>query len=394
MTKADIEAIRKSIDIDESLRKQFASVDAALLSINYSREFQDLAKIAKERERMVRAALGPIEELRKAGAFDLSVPKELLQLTNSISSYQAHFRLPEVPEIRELLKSYESTSLNPLLQVKNMWDGELAALERAIGNMRYPWLDVDNIEKSLCGFVELQNIGHGLRTSLPFEDGFTEKLRADLGDWQDAFDFDVNKLVDPVARTDFYLERGLEPSLTAFPANAFVQSTTIAGLRFPEPSVAPLKRESKPHWDDDEEIGFARTNDAHDRLMRFETMIRRFIDSRMRNAFGDKWIKQRVPESIRKRWEEKRQTAQETGEAEWPLIAYADFTDYVAIITRKDNWDGVFSSIFKRQTFVQESFQRLYPIRICTMHARIITQDDELYLFVETKRLLKAIGYE
>jgi hypothetical protein len=101
-----------------------------------------------------------------------------------------------------------------------------------------------------------------------------------------------------------------------------------------------------------------------------------------------------VPESIRKRWEEKRQTAQETGEAEWPLIAYADFTDYVAIITRKDNWDGVFSSIFKRQTFVQESFQRLYPIRICTMHARIITQDDELYLFVETKRLLKAIGYE
>lgn len=99
MTKADIEAIRKSIDIDQSLRKQFASVNAALLSINYSREFQDLAKIAKKHERMVRAALGLIEELRKAGAFDLSVPKELLQLTNSISSYQAHFRLYSVVDV-------------------------------------------------------------------------------------------------------------------------------------------------------------------------------------------------------------------------------------------------------------------------------------------------------
>ena len=40
---------------------------------------------------------------------------------------------------------------------------------------------------------------------------------------------------------------------------------------------------------------------------------------------------------------------------------------------------------------MQESFQRLYPIRICTMHARLITQDDELYPYVEIKRILAAI---
>ena len=28
------------------------------------------------------------------------------------------------------------------------------------------------------------------------------------------------------------------------------------------------------------------------------------------------------------------------------------------------------------------------------MHARLITQDDELYLYVETKRILAAIGIE
>lgn len=86
--------------------------------------------------------------------------------------------------------------------------------------------------------------------------------------------------------------------------------------------------------------------------------------------------------------------ARDVGEPESPLIAYADFTDYVQIIIRKDNWDAVFEPIFKRRMLVQESFQRLYPIRICTMHARFITQDDELYLLVETQRLLKAMGFD
>jgi hypothetical protein len=90
-------------------------------------------------------------------------------------------------------------------------------------------------------------------------------------------------------------------------------------------------------------------------------------------------------------WREKKQKAMDSGEKEGPLLAYADFTDYVPIITRKDNWEKVFKPIFQRSEFVRESFQRLYPIRICTMHARMITQDDELYLHVEIKRILRAI---
>ena len=91
---------------------------------------------------------------------------------------------------------------------------------------------------------------------------------------------------------------------------------------------------------------------------------------------------------------DKRQKALDFGEPERPLIAYADFTDYVTIITRKDNWKAVFEDVFRRAESVTESLQRLYPIRICTMHARLITQDDELYLYVETKRILAAIGVE
>jgi hypothetical protein len=90
-------------------------------------------------------------------------------------------------------------------------------------------------------------------------------------------------------------------------------------------------------------------------------------------------------------WVHKKETAAKAGEADWPLIAYADFTDYLAIVTRNDNWNAVFKQYFTRPESVRESFQRLYPIRLCTMHARLITQDDELYLLVETKRILRAI---
>lgn len=79
------------------------------------------------------------------------------------------------------------------------------------------------------------------------------------------------------------------------------------------------------------------------------------------------------------------------GQPEQPLIDYADFADYRQIIERKDNWNTVFKPVFGRAEDVRESFQRLFPVRIATMHARIVTQDDELLLVVETKRVLKAI---
>ena len=52
----------------------------------------------------------------------------------------------------------------------------------------------------------------------------------------------------------------------------------------------------------------------------------------------------------------------------------------------------VFGAIFGRPESVRKSFQRLHPIRICTMHARPITQDDQLFLYVEVRRLMKAVS--
>ncbi len=92
-------------------------------------------------------------------------------------------------------------------------------------------------------------------------------------------------------------------------------------------------------------------------------------------------------------WESKRAEALAKGEPEQPLIAYADFSDYIKIIERRDNWTRVFKAVFGRPEDVRESFVRLFPIRICTMHARIITLDDELLLRVAIRRVLRAISH-
>ena len=116
-----------------------------------------------------------------------------------------------------------------------------------------------------------------------------------------------------------------------------------------------------------------RNNAAHDRLQRFESQFRKFIDERMTTAFGVNWVKHRVHSEIYEAWRNKQQKAKDGGEPDRPLIAYADFTDYERIIVRNDNWPAVFRQFFGRKTLVQESLQRLYPVRVRTMHSRIIT---------------------
>jgi hypothetical protein len=112
----------------------------------------------------------------------------------------------------------------------------------------------------------------------------------------------------------------------------------------------------------------------------------------MTERFGRSWTKQRVSADVRERWEQRRDQAVADGEEVVPLIYYADFGDYVGILTRRDNWKEVFSSIFKSQKDLEVSFERLHPIRRCTMHARPLLKHDLLTVVFEVRRLLVAIS--
>jgi hypothetical protein len=111
----------------------------------------------------------------------------------------------------------------------------------------------------------------------------------------------------------------------------------------------------------------------------------------MRVAYGETWMKHQLPSGMLDAWRGKWDTAVKAGETEHPLTDYADFADYRQIIERNDNWNSVFKPIFGRPEDVRESFQRPVPVRIATMHARIVTLEDETLLVVETKRIVRAI---
>ena len=416
-------------------------------------EWQRIMDATTRQEEMLRIALGPLDDLRhtgiadmldsrrqveayaaRLGALDVSAAKSLtnplmdateamrrqIESIGTLASYsgllkadallgqytageaarrqleafETRFRVPSLQETAQsFLHQLEgSSAVDAARHMREKWEMPLGDLQHAMDAMRQPWLDAGHPMASFSGFAELQNIGYALRTQPAFGDGLAEQLRAALGDWQSPLDMATDTFTDSLARSDFYLARGLDPALTNFPAPIFFESTSVAGLRPLPPYAIGYGTDTETSPSNDEEQAFKRTNAAHDRLMRFETQVRRFIDERMTAAIGPKWVKQRVPEAIRKNWAEKRDKAVAAGEEELPLIAYAEFTHYLEIIINSANWRDVFSVIFNRITLVQESFLRLYPIRNCTMHARPITQDDELYLLVEVKRLLTAMG--
>ncbi len=355
-----------------------------------------LARLAEDMERhktVLSAAYGPMEELMRSGALAALTEQggAIAELQKNLVLSTERFKLPEFELATELMEAYRADHVSEL--VKHFKDHQ-DYLRRATEAIRSPWLDMQAQMRSVGAFANIQSMGFALQNIPAFDDRLTELLRINLGDWQGRINFPKEIFDDPLARSAFYQERGFDPALSAFPTDAFTESLDIAGLRGAPPPIIDAYDYEEITQEDNQEAAFARTNAAHDRLQRFETQLRQFIDEQMTKTCGEQWVKHRVPGPMRQSWIEKREKARAHGEADHPLISYADFSDYVPIITQKNNWNEVFSPIFRRPIFVQESFQRLYPIRICTMHARMITQDDELYLYVEIKRILSAIGID
>jgi len=401
------EATKKAIAVRESV---FRNTGTAARLCQESRALSNALKISEENsatmkriaeeftrhdhryEQMMRAALGPAEELRRTGSLDAAsrLAAQFKPVQAVLAEIEKRFRLPELGEAARVFREMNNTGIASILK---RYHEEESGIQRALEAMQSPWLDRQNIARSFEGLSGLQSIGHALSSLPSFDEKLTETLRIDLGDWRPNISWPEDIFIDPLARTDFYTARGFNAALTTFPSDAFEEGIELAKLASPLlSSHAFYDPDSDDQDGDTEEIDLTRTNVAHDRLQRFETKLRQFINRIMTEAFGNDWIKHRTPGNLRRAWLDKKQKALDSGEREHPLLAYADFTDYLDIIIRKDNWNEVFKPYFRRRESIQESFQRLYPIRICTMHARLITQDDELYLHVEIKRILKAIG--
>jgi len=372
--------------IEESSGFARRAETARLLEENSS--IQKLMESVRLDQELARTALGPMWELRQAGMFDPPWRTELQAASHAIEAFQDRFRLPEMHEAARLLTEFHESSASEMLTRYALQEG---SLQQAMESMRTPWLDAHEAMKSMAGFAEIQGIGHALRSMPAFDESLAAALRPELGDWRDTITWPQEIFTNLAARADFYVDLGFNAALTNFPPPAFEQSLDIAGLRRELPPLVEGYEPPALSTEDDEEQGLARTNAAHDRLQRLERLLRKFIDEEMTRAFGTDWPRRRLPNGLYDQWHEKKRKAEQAGAEEKPLIEYADFTDYVPVICRADNWREVFGPFFNRPESVRESFQRLHPIRLDTMHARLITQDDELLLLVEVKRLVKVI---
>ena len=389
-----------ALDAQDTLEKRSGALDMAALAAR-SPMF-DIARVLQEnsgiqrlledigrKQVLLRSAIGPIGDLRMAGIFDHgALVANLDVVRQATAGWEIRFRLPQITETAGLLAEFGAS---PLSEALKRYAQEASSFRSAMESMRTPWLNMEESMRSMGGFAALQGIGHALKDMPTFGHDLGTALRVDLGDWRDTITWPEEIFTDLGVRSDFYEGLGFDPALTAFPAAAFQESLSIAGLWREPPSLIDLYGSPVQASNDDvEEEGLTRTNRAHDWLLRLETHVRSFIDRQMANAFGPDWPKHRLPNGLYDRWQQKRRTAQQNGRSERALVAYADFTDYVLVICRRDNW-SVFAPFFGRQEDVRETFQRLHPIRLDTMHARPITQDDELLLFVETRRLMKVM---
>lgn len=389
----DGKTMKTVLEAQNVLNAHKSTVRMAADNITPMKAGSGIYKMLKSIERsqaQMQAAMGPLDDLRRAGLFALDSPwhREMGRVGRMMADFEARFHLPKMPEYLSLMADLRTSQLSET--VMKITEQSSAVL-RAMESMRSPWLDAQEKMRSLTSFAELQGIGHALRNMPTFGENLSAALRIDLGDWRDPITWRPEILVDLGARSDFYAGLGFNRALTDFPSPAFQESMDIAGLRREPPPLVELYGEPIPRSDDDEEKAFERTNRAHDWLQRLESQLRAFIDEQMTREFGADWPKRRLPNGVHDAWREKKEKAEQAGGQDRPLIAYADFTDYERVICRSDNWGDIFGRFFARQESVRESFQRLHLIRLDTMHARPITQDDELLLYVETRRLVKVI---
>ena len=278
----------------------------------------ELARLANEWDRnrdLMRAALGPLDDMKR---FDLAEPTLLAATLRATLDRDLidRFQLPATIEVAPLLRDFVASGSADILARFSATEAEL---QRTMEAMRTPWLDVrDSIPGRSAASQNCRKSAWSCSASPSFDPGFTDNLRTALGDWRAPVTLPASIFDDVVARTALYAERGLDRYLTAFPAAAFRESLSIAGLSEAPPALATPYFTDLMNRKSNEEIGFQRTNTAHDRLLQFETQIRRFIDERMKAAYGNRWVDRSLPGPIRQNWEDKKEKAQDSGQRTGP----------------------------------------------------------------------------
>ncbi len=134
--------------------------------------------------------------------------------------------------------------------------------------------------------------------------------------------------------------------------------------------------------------------DCSNLLNKLEVEMRRFVSVRL-STLAQKWWRQRVPEDVRSRAEQRKQEREKNlpgmTSSNWQLYEFWDFTDLAKIITMRLNWDDCFKEVFRQPEFVNVKLGELSVLRNDVAHNRDLPAEN-LEIFVSNSRqLLRAI---
>ncbi|MES2983962.1 MAG: hypothetical protein V4735_02095 [Pseudomonadota bacterium] len=327
---------------------------------------------------MHKNVIGPLDDLKKLSDRNLELQKvfEVSSAYKAWEKFNSQFEIPSISKFDSLAASFGAAG--PFASIFS------DTLVSKIAGMNSPWLNTFNIASSASAFAELQGIKFAVSKLDPFGRELTVGLRSDLGDWRDVNALTIGSNLD--SRAVYYSEQGFRSELTNFPPIVFENSLGMEELPIPSPAIVEIFGEPVEPEENEDGSAFQRTNEAHLWLMRFEIQIRNFINKTMTEAWGEDWPKHKLPNGLYDSWCEKQEKAQQAGRKPCHIICFADFTDYERVINRTDNWNTVFKAIFRDPANVRESFNRMNLPRVETMHARPLSQDDQLLLYTEIKR--------
>jgi hypothetical protein len=166
---------RLSLAEENKYRKQNEQLKASILGATHFSQYMQTELSAIRRfseevnrhQELMRAALGPMEELRRSPLFELESPlqQQMAQIHQSIATYEANFRLLRVTEIPRFIEQMRNSSV-PVW--RKSYQNEAMSIQRAIEAMKSPWLDTRNALRSFSGFAELQGIGQVTAIIPPF----------------------------------------------------------------------------------------------------------------------------------------------------------------------------------------------------------------------------------
>ncbi|MBO1011852.1 hypothetical protein IPV27_29880, partial [Acidovorax sp. SD340] len=237
--------------------------------------------------------------------------KQLDHYRSIAKQYESGFRLPQAVEASRLLADMQLDSGAMAAYARERFNGAMS-MQELVTSISRPWMREMDTARSVTALMELQGLGSALRSIQGFDNALTTALRADFGDWRDRIAFPQVIFENPVARTEFYVERGFNSSLTDFPEEAFQQSLVLVGLDTDSQDSTEWP-ETLRATDTIEEMAFRRTNKCHNYLQRLERRLRQFIDAAMTAQYGADWPKKRLTPQMLESWETKKSRAESSG---------------------------------------------------------------------------------